>query len=328
MDKVFVTRRLPGTALEDAAQVCDLEIWPEERPLSPEELRHHVKGKTGLLSMLTDRIDAPLMDAAHSLKVVSNYAVGFDNIDVTAATAAKIAVGNTPDVLTDATADLAFSLLMAAARRLMEGWTVSRTGQFEIWSPTMLLGSDVHGATLGIVGMGRIGRAMARRARGFDMTVRFCGGRLLPDEVEGATRTDLSTLLRTSDFVSLHVPLTNETHHLIDARALGSMKPGSVLINTARGPVVDQDALVSALRRGAIGCAALDVTTPEPLPMDHPLFQLDNCIIVPHLGSATKRTREKMARMAVENLLAGLRGEPLPHCVNPEVYASPTVLTS
>lgn len=322
MDKVFVTRTLPGTALEEAAQVCDMTVWPEDRPPNREELRKQVEGKTGVLAMLTDPIDAPLIKAVPSLKVVSNYAVGFDNIDVPAATAAGIAVGNTPDVLTDATADLAFSLLMAAARRLTEGWTTSRTGQFKIWSPTMLLGTDVHGATLGIVGMGRIGRAVARRARGFDMKVQFCAGsRALPDEVEGATRTDFDILLRTSDFISLHVPLKATTRHLIDERAFGLMQPTSILINTARGPVVDQDALLYALETGAIGGAALDVTTPEPLPMEHPLFQLDNCIIIPHLGSATRHTREKMAKMAVENLLAGLRGERLPNCVNPEVYS-------
>jgi glyoxylate reductase len=265
------------------------------------------------------------MDAAGpQLKVISNYAVGFDNVDVTEATRRRIPVGNTPGVLTDTTADMAFALLMAAARRVVEGNAFTRAGRWKTWGPTLLLGRDVFGATLGLVGFGRIGRAMAKRARGFDMRVLFYDPFVAADDSLaaeiGAQAVELDTLLRQSDFVSLHTLLSEETHHLIDADAFDKMKPTAILVNTSRGPVVDPEALYTALTEGQIGYAALDVTEPEPIPIDSPLLTLDNIIVVPHIASASVATRGKMAQMAAENLIAGLKGERLPNCANPEVY--------
>lgn len=322
--RVFVSRVLPDEGLALIAEVCDVEVWPHETPPPREVLLEKVRGVDGLLSLLEDRVDGPLMDAAGpQLKAISNYAVGFDNVDVAAATARGIPVGNTPGVLTETTADLAFALLMAAARRLVEAAAYVQAGQWRAWHPTLLLGYDVHGATLGIVGMGRIGQALARRASGFDMRVLyydpFCDASKGLD-IEAGVRCSLPELLAESDFVSLHVPLTDQTRHLIDAAALAQMKPTAVLVNTSRGPVVDMDALYGALSGGQIAYAALDVTEPEPLPADHRLLTLPNCLVVPHIGSASWATRRRMAVMAAENLLAGLRGERLPHCVNPEVY--------
>jgi lactate dehydrogenase-like 2-hydroxyacid dehydrogenase len=255
--------------------------------------------------------------------VVSNFGVGYDNIDVPACTRRGIPVGNTPGVLTETTADLAWALILAAARRVVEGDRAVRAGEWRTWGPVLLLGRDVNGATLGIVGFGRIGQAVARRAAGFGMRVLYHARNRVAEDVEremGATWLPLADLLAQSDFVSLNVSLTAETRHLIDAAALRSMKPSAILVNTARGPVVDTDALVDALRTGVIRAAALDVTDPEPLPADHPLVALDNCIVVPHIASATEATRGRMAAMAAANLLAGVRGERLPTPVNPEVY--------
>lgn len=320
--RIVITRELPGSAVNRLGELCDVDLWREETPIPPEVLRAKVENVDGILTLLTDRVDEALLDAAGaSLKVVSNYAVGFDNIDVAAATRRGIPVGNTPSVLTETTADLAFALMMAAARRITEGQDVCRSGGFKAWSPNLLLGWDVHGATLGILGMGRIGRAVARRGQGFDMTVLYTGG-AKAEAPEGAEAVSSDTLLEQSDFLSLHVPLKPETTHLIDRGAFKKMKSTAVLINTARGPVVDQEALVDALRDGDIAYAALDVTTPEPLPEGHPLLGLPNCIVVPHLGSASHATRIKMADMAADNLLAGIRNERLPHCVNPEVFSS------
>jgi lactate dehydrogenase-like 2-hydroxyacid dehydrogenase len=276
----------------------------------------------GLVTLLSDGIDEAVLQAAPELRVISQYAVGYDNIDVAAATARGIPVGNTPGVLTDATADLAFALLLAAARRLVEGVDNVRDGGWQTWGPKILLGQSVWGATLGIVGLGRIGTAMARRGRGFDMRVLYTGPHRKPDlEAElGVEFRPLAELLAAADFVSLHCPLTAETTGLIDAAALRRMKPTAVLINTARGGVVETDALVAALQEKVIAAAVLDVTAPEPLPADHPLVDLPNCIVTPHIGSATVSTRTRMAEMAADNLLAGLRGDPLPQCVNPEVY--------
>jgi glyoxylate reductase len=290
--------------LERLGAEHEVDLWPERLPPSPEQLRARVAEAEGLLSMLTDRVDAELLAAGPHLRVVSNYAVGVDNVDLEAARAWDVAVGNTPDVLTDATADLAFALILAAARRLPEGIAAVREGQWRTWEPDWLLGHDVHGATLGIVGPGRIGSAVARRAQGFGMEVLSVGR-------EGG----LDDLLARADFVSLHVPLTAETRHLIGAAELARMKPDAYLINTARGELVDQEALASALHAGAIAGAALDVTDPEPFPADHPLLQSPNLIVLPHLGSATRATRERMADLAVDNLLAGLAGRPLPHAV-------------
>jgi glyoxylate reductase len=322
--RVFVTRVLPEGGLELIREACDADIWPDELPPNREALLDKVRGVEGIVSLLTDRIDAQLMDAAGpGLKVVSNYAVGYDNVDVPAATARRIPVGNTPGVLTETTADMAFALLMAAARRIVEGADYVRAGRWRTWSPTLFLGHDVHGATLGIVGMGRIGQAVTRRAAGFGMRViyfdPYCDPGKAPSQ-DVALRCDLDELLAESDFVSLHVPLTPQTRHLIDGRALSKMKRTAVLVNTSRGPVVHTDDLYEGLAAGRIAYAALDVTDPEPLPPGHKLLGLPNCLVIPHLASASWATRTRMAIMTAENLLAGLRGERLPNCVNPEVY--------
>ena len=320
--KVFVTRAIRDHGLDLVKEFCDAEIWPDELPPSREVLLEKVRGMDGLLCMLTDRIDAELLDAAGSgLKVVSNHAVGFDNIVVPDATVRGIPVGNTPGILTDATADFAFALLMAAARRVTEAERYVRAGQWKTWGPSILLGSDFVGATLGLVGFGRIGQAVAKRASGFEMRVIYFDPTASPDPALNASPVgSLDELLRQSDFVSLHVPLTPETHHLVNADFLNKMKSNAVLVNTARGPVVDQDALYSALKNKQIFAAALDVTDPEPLPLDSPLLRLENCIIAPHIASASEKTRNDMAVLAAKNLIAGLKGERLPHCVNPEVY--------
>jgi glyoxylate reductase len=301
--RCFVTRRLPGTALDRLAAEHDVDVWPQRLPPSREQLIQKAADAEGLLTMLTDRIDAALLDRCPKLRAISNYAVGYDNIDLAAAHARGIQVGNTPDVLTDATADLAFALLMAAARKLPEAAAAVRAGDWLTWEPAGYLGADVHAATLGIIGFGRIGRAVARRAEGFEMTVLHT-----PD-------TPLDELLARSDFVSLHIPLTPDTHDLIDAAALAKMRPTAILINTARGPIVDQAALRQALIDGQIAGAALDVTDPEPLPPDDPLLDAPNLIVVPHIGSSTHTTRARMADMAVDNLLAALAGQPMPHAV-------------
>jgi glyoxylate reductase len=300
-----------------------VDLWADERPPSREELLDHVRGADGLLCLLTDKIDGGVMDeAGPQLKVISNHAVGFDNIDVNAATARKIPVGNTPDVLTDATADFAFALMMAVARRIPEGVRYVHDGKWKTWGPMTLLGVDIKGATLGLIGFGRIGQAVARRALGFDMRVLyFDPGEKKPPRDLKATRVDFETLLEESDFISLHTPLTPDTYHLIDSEALSRMKPSAVLINTARGPVVDPEALYEALKERRIFGAGLDVTDPEPLPMDSPLLALDNIVVMPHIASASKTSREQMSWMAAQNLIAGLRGERLPNCVNPQVYS-------
>jgi lactate dehydrogenase-like 2-hydroxyacid dehydrogenase len=276
------------------------------------------------VTLLTDRVDDEFLDAAGpQLRVVSNYAVGFDNVDVPACTARGVPVGNTPGVLTETTADLAFALLMAAARRLPEGDRYVRAGRWKTWGPMLLLGPDVHDATIGIVGFGRIGQAVARRAMGFGMTVVYHDVQRAEPSVEaayGATFLPLEELLATADFVSLHVNLTPETRGLIDTEKLSWMKPSAVLVNTSRGPVVNGADLARALRGGTIFAAALDVTDPEPIPVDDPLLSLDNCLVVPHIASASRATRSKMAEMAAANLLAGVRGDRLPTPVNPEVY--------
>lgn len=320
--RVFITRRIPEKGLELIQDVCEVDLWPGELPPGRDELLRHVKGMDGLLSLLTDKVDGELMDAAgEQLKVISNLAVGFDNIDVQAATARGIPVGNTPDVLTDATADFAFTLLLAAGRRLLEGNRYIGAGKWKTWDPLALLGVEVKGATLGLVGFGRIGKAMARRAAGFDMRVIYYDpSEKIPDSTVDATYVDFDTLLEESDFISLHTPLTAGTHHLINSEALTKMKPEAVLVNTARGPIVDSDALYEALKQRRIFAAALDVTDPEPLPLDHRLYTLDNVIIAPHIASASRATRDKMALMAAQNLVAGLMDERLPNCVNPQVY--------
>ena len=303
MASVFVTRGVPGPGLDRLRAAHAVEVWPERLPPSPDALREAVAGAEGLLCLLTDRVDAALLDAAPRLRAVANYAVGTDNVDLEGCAARGIAVGNTPDVLTEATADLAFALLLAAARRITEGAAEVRRGDWVTWEPARALGQDVHGATLGIVGHGRIGRAVARRARGFDMHVVHTGDQ------------PLDAVLGRADFVSLHVPLTPATHHLIDAAALTRMKPTAILVNTARGAVVDHAALREALHAGTIAAAALDVTDPEPLPPDHPLLDSPNLLVVPHIGSATTGARHRMTDLAVDNLLCALEGRPMPHPV-------------
>jgi glyoxylate reductase len=307
MARCFVTRRIPGPALDRLIDAHDVDVWPGRLPPTPDELRERVAGAEGLLSLLTDTVDEALLDAAPELRAISNYAVGTDNVDLDAATRRGIPVGNTPDVLTDATADLAFALLLALARRLPEGERDVREGQWVTFEPDRNLGAEVTGATLGIVGFGRIGQAVARRAEGFGMTI-------LHSARSGGV--PLEELLERADFVTLHCPLTPETRHLIDDAALSRMKPTALLVNSARGPIVDSTALGRALRERAIGGAALDVTDPEPLPADHPLLRAPNLLVVPHIGSATVRTRHKMTEIAVDNLLAALAGEPMPHQAN------------
>lgn len=304
MGRVFVARAITGDALQRLkAAGHEVDVWPGNLPPHPTELRDALGGADGLLSMLTERVDAKLLDAAPNLKVVANYAVGFDNVDVAATTARGIVVGVTPDVLTDATADLAFALLLAAARRLPEAAQAVRDGRWRTFEPQGWLGASVHGATIAIVGaQGRIGSAVARRARGFDMEV-----------IPVNRGDDLHRALARADFVSLHAPLTDATRHLIDDAALDAVKPGAILVNTGRGPLVDQAALKRALEDGRLAAAALDVTDPEPLPPDDPLLAAPNIIILPHIGSATHQARTAMANMAVDNLLAGLASEPLPY---------------
>ena len=319
--RVFVTRMIPDDGLGPIRAACAADVWTDELPPPRAELLRRVAGCVGILTLLTDRVDDELLDAAGpGLRVVSNYAVGFDNIDLAACARRGVAVGNTPGALTETTADLAWALILATTRRVAEGDRYVRSGRWRTWGPLLLLGSDVHGSTLGIVGLGRIGQAVARRAAGFGMTVLYHARSRVDETIEttlGASLVALDELLERSDIVTLHVALTPETRHLIDAGALARMKPTSVLINTARGPVVDSLALATALRDGTIAAAGLDVTDPEPISPDDPLLELSNCLVVPHIASASRATRGRMAVMAAANLLAGIRGEPLPTPVGP-----------
>ena len=317
---VFVTRALPGDTLPRLEAAAEVEVWPEESPPPHKEIVRRAADADALLTMLSDPIDAEVLDAGTRLRVVANMAVGYDNVDVPAATERGILVTNTPGVLTETTADLAFALLLAAARRVAEGDRLTRTGGWKAWHPSFLLGRDVHGATLGIVGLGQIGLAVARRARGFDMRLLYHSRTRRPEaESElGLEFVELEQLLKESDFVSLHVFLSPQTRHLIGERELALMKPTAILVNTTRGPVVDQRALYRALKERRIAAAGLDVAEEEPIPLDDPLLTLDNVTITPHVGSASVATRGKMAAMAVENVLAALRGEQPPNCVNPE----------
>lgn len=319
---VAVTRLIPDAGLRMLRETCEVRQWENELPPTAEELDALLEGAEGALTLLTDQIDGPLLDRHPSLKVVSNFAVGYDNVDVDAATKRGVAVCNTPGVLTETTAEMAFSLLMAAARRIVEGVDYVRAGKWKTWGPLLLLGQDVYGATLGIVGFGRIGKELARMAHGFNMTVLAYD--TYQDEKAAeeydVTFVELDVLLKTSDFVSLHVALTPDTRHLISQHELGLMKETAVLVNAARGPVVDTDALVSALQNGEIFAAGLDVTDPEPLPANHPLVSLPNCTVVPHIASATVQTRNNMATLAAGNLLAVLEGRRPQVVVNPSVF--------
>lgn len=323
---VYVSRPLPEPATAPlVAAGFEVRQQPEDRPATRPELLAGVAGADGLLSMLTDRVDAELLEASRvgggvGLRVVANLAVGFDNLDVAEASRCGVVVTNTPGVLTEATADLAFALLLAAARRLGEGERLVRAGGWKVWGPSMLLGQPVAGQTLGIVGMGAIGTAVARRARGFGMEVLYRNRHRQPEvEAElGVRRVELDELWATSDFVSLHAPLTDETRHVVDAAALGAMKPTAVLVNTARGPLVDEVALVEALRSGTIAAAGLDVFEDEPR-LAPGLAELDNVVVLPHIGSATTQTRGAMVELACANIVAVLSGQRPPTPLNPEV---------
>ena len=321
--KVYVNRLIPEEALKKLAQSCDYRIWEGELTVPRDVLLKEAPEIDALLSLLTDKIDAPIMDAAPKLRVISNMAVGFDNIDVREATRRKIVVCNTPGVLTETTADFAFALLLAAARRVAEGERNVKEGKWKTWGPMTLLGHDVHHATLGIIGLGRIGAEVAKRAKGFDMKILYYDSVRRPEleKTLGVEFRDLKTLLGESDFVTVHAPLLPETYHLIGEEQFKIMKKTAIVVNTARGPIVDPKALYNALRDHQIAYAALDVTEPEPIPLSDPLLTLNNILIVPNIASASVATRTKMALMAVDNLLAALKGERPPHIVNPEVLA-------
>ena len=323
--KVFVTRLMDRDALDRIALETVMEVWPEEFPPAPDILREKVGDADGILTTIMDRVDGALLDAAPRLKVVSQLAVGVDNIDIAEVTRRGIPVGYTPGVLSKATADLAFALLTAAARRVVEAERWVRRGCWKLaFHPMYWLGANVSEATIGIIGMGNIGQEMAKRALGFDMKILYYSSTRKEHEEKlyDMEYRKISTLLQESDFVTLHVPLTSETRHLIGEKELATMKATGILINTSRGPVVDSKALYKALKGGWIAAAALDVTEPEPILADDPLLTLENVIVTPHIGSAGIGSRRGMATLAADNLLAGVKGEPLPHCFNPEVYGS------
>jgi lactate dehydrogenase-like 2-hydroxyacid dehydrogenase len=320
---VLLTHTLPSawvSTLTDRVQIINGPV--DATNLDP-AFEPHLPVAEGILCLLTIPIRRELLDRMPNLRVVSNMAVGYDNIDVPLCTSRGIPVGNTPGVLTEATADLTMALLLSAARRLPEASLDAKEGRWSAWRPAGWLGSDLYGAKLGIIGMGKIGKAVAERAKGFGMKIIYTDEIARPavEASMGAVRFPFEAILRQSDYVSLHAPLTPATRGLINTAALHLMKPNAILINAARGPMVDMNALVQALQEGWITAAALDVTDPEPLPHDHPLYSLPNCLIVPHIGSATGNVRRRMAEMACENLLAGLEGHPLPYCVNPEIYS-------
>ena len=321
--KVYVTRQIPEEGINLLKKFCRMvEVNPHDSPLTYDELLMQVKGRDAILTMLSDRIDERLMSEAKSLKVIANYAVGYDNIDIKAATAKGIVVTNTPGVLTDSTADMAWALLFSIARRIVEGDKVTRVGKFVGWAPMFLLGRDVVGKTLGIIGAGRIGTAMAMRSRGWCMKVLYTtqsNRNAVLEEMLGAKRVDLETLLKESDFISIHTPLSEKTRHLIGAKELSLMKKTAYLINTARGSVIDEAALVNALKNKQIAGAGLDVYEEEPK-LKPGLAELDNVVLAPHLGSATVESRTKMAVMAAENIIAVLNKQKPKNCVNPEVF--------
>lgn len=320
--RVWLTRSIYEPAVKKLAEIAEVEIWPAENPPPPDVILEKVEDIEGLLTMLTDPITANVINHAPRLKVISQMAVGFDNIDIEAATRQGIPVGHTPGVLTETTADFAWALLMAAARRVVEADREVRQGIWRAWGPDVLTGVDVNGATLGIIGFGRIGKALARRALGFSMKVLYNDPKR-DEQAEkdlGVEYCDLDTLLQESDFISLHTYYTAELHHLINHQRFAQMKDGSIFINTARGGLVDHQALEWALESKKLAAAALDVFDPEPIPRDHPLLKFPNLIITPHIASASTHTRQKMAMIAVDNLMAGLRGERLSFCANPQVY--------
>lgn len=318
LPRVFITRPVFTETVKLLQRVAEVEVWSQPLPPPYATLAEKAARSTGLFTLLTDRIDAPLLNDAPDLRVVSNMAVGYNNIDVAAATTSGIYVGNTPGVLTNTTADFTFALLLALARRVTESDHFVRRGEWKTWGPMDFLGADVHEATLGIIGMGRIGTAVSQRAQGFNMRV-LCTSRS-PKEIDGGpVWTDLETLLENSDFVSLHVPLSKSTHHLIGERELGLMKSTGYLINTSRGEVVDPAALYAAANSNIIAGAALDVTEPEPIPINDPLLTLNNILVTSHIASASQATRQKMASMAAQNIIDVLEGRPPSNWVNPEL---------
>jgi lactate dehydrogenase-like 2-hydroxyacid dehydrogenase len=314
--KTVVTRRIPRAGLELVQQVTDVRLWDSDEPIPRATLLEQVKGIDGLYCLVTERVDDELLDAAGpSLKVVSTLSVGYDHIDVKACRKRNIAVGNTPGVLTETSADLAVGLLLATARRIPESIDAIRKGEWSTWKPEWMAGYDVYGSTVGIIGLGRIGAAVARRLRGFDCRILYTGPQPKPEIADplGAEFTDFAGILAQSDFISIHAPLIAETRNLFQADTFRQMKRTAILINTSRGGTVDQEALYDALVSGEIAGAGLDVTTPEPLPPDHPLLKLPNCVILPHIASASYATRAKMAILAAQNIIAGVKGQPLPH---------------
>jgi glyoxylate reductase len=322
MMKVYVTRPVFDDTIERLKRDVDVEANPEDRILSKQELIERLQDKDGALTLLTDAVDLEVLQSAPKLKVVANFAVGFNNVAIDSATNLGVAVTNTPGVLTETTADFAWTLLMAAARRVVEGDKFARAGKFKAWGPKMYLGHDVYGKTLGLVGLGRIGQAVARRAAGFNMHVVFHDSESIPEQVIkdlGVTRIPLDELLRISDFISLHVPLLQETHHLLNDQTFALMKPTCIVINTSRGPVVDEKALVRAVRDRKIAGAGLDVFEREPK-IEPELFEMENVVLAPHIASASHETRLKMCMMAAENLLAVLKGQRPPNLVNPGVW--------
>ncbi|HMA83354.1 MAG TPA: D-glycerate dehydrogenase [Candidatus Thermoplasmatota archaeon] len=321
MMKVFVTRKIPESGINLLKNYHTVTVSEKDRVLSKDEIIDQAQDAEGLLCLLTDTIDSEVISSLPNLKMIANYAVGFNNVDVEKATQKKIPVSNTPGVLTDTTAELAWALVFSVARRIVESDSFCRDGKFEGWAPMLMLGQDITKKTLGIIGSGRIGTAMALKSKGFDMNVLYVNpehNSVLESEIN-AKKTDLSTLLMKSDIVTLHVPLTDETHHLIGEKELDLMKETAVLINTSRGPVIDENALLNALENKQIFGAGLDVYEHEPK-IPKKLKQLDNVVILPHIGSATKETRSKMAEMAAENMLQGLNGKQPSNCVNPEVF--------
>jgi glyoxylate reductase len=326
LPRIFVTRQLPGNAIERLAEHAEVQVWPLMTPPSAAELMKAADGAIGLATMLPDRIDAAVLDAAPSVRIVSNLAVGYDNIEVSAATERGVVVTNTPGVLFEAVADLTFSLMLSGARRIVEGDRIVRAGEWPAWRPDFLLGKEMHGATLGLVGLGAIGEAVARRARGFGMRILYYSRtRKLAAEAElGVAFAPLDDLLRESDVVSIHVSLTPETRGLIAAGQFALMKPDALIVNTARGPIIDQAALIDWLRANPAATAALDVFESEPLPVDDPLLTLPNVTVAPHVGSATLVTRTRMANLVAENLIAYLNGELPPTALNPEAWSAPS----
>ena len=323
--RVYVTRQIFPDALDLIEKTAELELWPDEEPPSPEQLREAMADVEGAIINVMDRIDAPLLDAAPKLRVLSQVAAGLDNIDIPEATKREILVGYTPGVLAKSTADLAFALLLAVARRVVESDKWVREGNWKIsHHPMFWLGSEVNGSTLGILGLGGIGLETAKRGLGFEMKIIYHSRTRKPElEAEyGFKYATLNRVLAQSDFLSIHVPLTPETNRFIGEKQLKKMKSTAILINLSRGPVVDTDALYKALTEGWIAGAGLDVFDPEPVPADHPLLGLDNVVVLPHIGSASNRSRRDMHLLAARNLVAGLKGERLEQCANPEVYES------